>query len=44
MFVGILDRTEEEMEITGFVKDYWTRPVPHYEAQFMSTLPQGRTQ
>ncbi|KAI4610731.1 hypothetical protein J4E83_008345 [Alternaria metachromatica] len=43
MFVGILDRTEEDMEIDGFVKDYCSRPVPHYEAPFMSTLPQGRT-
>ena len=44
MFVGILDRTEEDMETNGFVKDYCSRPVPHYEAPFMSTLPQGRTQ
>jgi len=43
LFVGILDRTEEDMETNGFVKDYWSRPVPYYEAPFMSTLPQGRT-
>ena len=43
LFIGILDRTEEEMAATGFAKNYWSRPVPYYEAPYISTLPQGRT-
>ncbi|KAI4644629.1 uncharacterized protein J4E79_011066 [Alternaria viburni] len=43
VFVGILDKTEEDMATTGLVTDYKSRSASQDEAPYTFTLPQSRT-